>query len=76
MFWNYLTIIYICWETSTDMKTHIIALFLLIGGALNLFGETYITFSTDIISALLQKILGYPITLSMIFTKTLKDISG
>ena len=24
MFWNYLTIIYICWETSTDMKTHII----------------------------------------------------
>jgi transcription-repair coupling factor (superfamily II helicase) len=39
MFWNYLTIIYICWETSTDMKTHIIALFLLIGGALNLFGE-------------------------------------
>ena len=28
MFWNYLTIIYICWETSTDMKTHIIALFL------------------------------------------------
>ena len=39
MFWNYLTIIYICWETSSDMKTHIIALFLLIGGALNLFGE-------------------------------------
>lgn len=58
------------------MKTHIIALFLLIGGALNLFGENLHNFSTDIISALLQKILGYPITLSMIFTKTLKDISG
>ena len=39
MFWNYLTIIYICWETITDMKTHIIALLLLIGGVLNLFGE-------------------------------------
>lgn len=58
------------------MKTHIIALLLLTGGVLNLFGETYITFSTDIISASLQKILGYPITSSMIFTKTLKDISG
>ena len=39
MFWNYLTIIYICWETITNMKTHIIALLLLTGGVLNLFGE-------------------------------------
>ena len=76
MFWNYLTIIYICWETITDMKTHIIALLLLIGGVLNLLEKTYITFSTDIISASLQKILGYPIISSMIFTKTLKDIFG
>ena len=69
MFWNYLTIIYICWETSTDMKTHIIALFLLIGGALNLFGENLHNFFN-------RYNFSFITTLSMIFTKTLKDISG
>lgn len=38
MFWNYLTIIYICWETITDMKTHIIALLLLRGRVLTPLG--------------------------------------